>query len=276
MAASGHAPTASEYFQHHLQNLTHPIGDGPFWVLNLDTIVVSLIVGILGFGFLFYVARKATAKTPNRVQAAIEILFEMVENQAKQIVPDHDRSILAPLALTLFFWIFTMNAMDFVPVDLLPKITQQFGIDYFKAVPTADLNTTFALSLSVVVAIIFFSIKVKGVGGYVHELLAAPFGGNPLLWIPNLLMNIIELFSKALSLGMRLFCNMYAGELVFLLIALLGGAISTISAGAVVLFLGQVVLESAWAIFHILIILLQAYIFMMLSVIYIGLAHESH
>ena len=276
MAATEHAPTASEYFQHHLQNLMHPIGDGPFWVLNIDTIIVSLIVGVLAFGFLYVMSRRVHAGVPGRTQAIVELLIEMVDNQVKQVIPGHDRTILGPMALTIFFWVLTMNAMDFLPVDLLPLLLGKVGVNYFKGVPTADLNTTFGVSLSVMLSIIFFSIKVKGGRGYIHELIAAPFGGNPLLWIPNLMMNIIELLSKPLSLGMRLFCNMYAGELVFLLIALLGGAVTTVSGGAVALMVSQVILESAWAIFHILIIFLQAYIFMMLSIIYVGLAHDSH
>ena len=277
MATAENAQTASGYFQHHLHNLTWPFETlgGGFWTIHIDTIVVSLVVGALGFGFLFFVSRKINSGVPTRTQALVEVLIEMVEGQAKQVVPDHDRSILGPLALTVFFWVFTMNATDFLPVDLLPELFKLFGVDYFKGVPTADLNTTFAISLSVMFSIIFFSLKVKGVGGYIHELTGAPFGGNPLLWIPNILMNIIELLSKPLSLGMRLFCNMYAGELVFLLIALLGGAF-TLSATGVTLFVAQVILDAAWAIFHILIIFLQAYIFMMLSIIYIGLAHDSH
>lgn len=275
MAADAAPATASEYFTHHLQNLTYPIGEGPFWVLNLDTLVVSTIIAIVGFGFLFFVARRINAGVPTRTQAAIEMLVEMVEEQVEQVIGDHDRSIVAPLAMTIFYWVFLMNAMDFLPVDLLPKILAACGVHYFKGVPTADLNTTFGISLSVMLSIVFFSFKVKGATGYIHELLSAPFGPNPLLWIANFVMNLVELLSKPLSLGMRLFCNMYAGELVFLLIALLGAAF-TASATGVSLFVAQVLLDTAWAIFHILIILLQAYIFMMLSIIYIGLAHESH
>ena len=276
MAAPGHELTSSEYFQHHLQNLTWQFGDNPFWTLNVDTIVVAVLVGIIGFGCLFLISRKVHSGVPGRAQAILEVLVEMVESEAKAVVPHHDRSILGPFALTIFFWVVTMNATDFLPVDLLPEILKLFGVNYFKAVPTADVNGTFGISISVMLAIIFFSIKVKGIGGYAHELIASPFGGNPLLWIANFAMNVIELLSKPLSLGMRLFCNMYAGELVFLLIALLGGAVHALSPGSVVLFVGQVILDSAWAIFHILIIFLQAYIFMMLSIIYVGLAHEGH
>ena len=272
----GHAPTASEYFQHHLQNLTVSIGDSPFWTINLDTLILSILLGVVGFAFLYFVSRGINAGVPTRRQAAVEFLVDWVDREVKGVISGHDRSMLGPLALTIFFWVVIMNAMDFLPVDLLPAILEFFGVGHFRAVPTADMNATFGISISVMFAIIFFSIKVKGPGGYIHELTSAPFGGNPLLWIPNFLMNLVELLSKPLSLGMRLFCNMYAGELVFLLIALLGGAISSLSASSVAMLIGHVILGSAWAIFHILIIVLQAYIFMMLTIIYIGLAHESH
>jgi len=271
----GHAPTAGEYFQHHLQNLSVSIGDSAFWTLNLDTIFLSILLGIVGFGFLYFIARGIRPGVPTRRQAAVEFLVDWVDREVKAVIGHHDRSILGPLALTIFFWVVLMNAMDFLPVDLLPEILKHAGIGHFKAVPTADLNATLGISLSVGLAIIFFSFKIKGVGGYTHELLGAPFGSNILLWVPNFLMNVIELLSKSFSLAMRLFCNMYAGELVFLLIALLGGAAS-ISVGGLALGFGHVVLGAAWAIFHILIIVLQAYIFMMLTIIYVGLAHETH
>lgn len=272
----GHAPTAGEYFQHHLTSLTVQIGDSPFWTINLDTLFLSILIGVVGFGFLYWIVRGVNAGVPTRRQAAVEYLVEWVDGEVKEVLGGHDRSLLGPLALTIFFWVVLMNAMDFLPVDLLPEILKLCGVGYFRVVPTADLNVTLGIGLSVMISIIFFSFKIKGSGGYIHELVSAPFGGNPLLWIPNFLMNVIELLSKPLSLGMRLFCNMYAGELVFLLIALLGGAVSSVSAGGFLMILGHVILGSAWAIFHILIILLQAYIFMMLTIIYIGLAHESH
>jgi F-type H+-transporting ATPase subunit a len=210
-------------------------------------------------------------------------VVEFVDGQIREVFHG-DRSFLAPLALTIFMWVFFMNAMDLLPLDLPGVIAHHvLGLEeyHWRAVPSADINTTFAMSLTVLVFVIFYSLKAKGAGGYLHELFAAPFGANPLLWIPNFLLNMVELLAKPVSLAMRLFGNMYAGELVFMLIALLGFAVggavhsgSLLGAGAG--FIGQVLMGSAWAIFHILIILLQAFIFMVLTVVYISMAHEHH
>jgi F-type H+-transporting ATPase subunit a len=220
---------------------------------------------------MFKAARRATSGVPGRFQAAVEIVVEMVEDQSKAIVHGN-RAFIAPLALTVFVWVLLMNSMDFLPVDLFATILRQFGLGemHLRVVPTADLNGTLGMALGVFALMLFYNIKIKGVGGFVHELFCAPFGAHPLLWIPNLGLNIIEFVAKTVSLGMRLFGNMYAGELIFLLIALLGSTATWWGFGM------HVVAGSIWAIFHIMIVLLQAFIFMMLTLVYVGQAHEGH
>ena len=287
MAVDANAPTASEYIRHHLQHLQNikqkSIID--FSVVNLDSIAVSVILGAV-FLFLFWIAaRKATSGVPGRFQAAVEMMVEMVDNQAKANIHNaQSRKFIAPLALTVFVWIFLMNAMDMLPVDLLPVLWQGATGDhhaYLRVVPTADLSTTLGLSSAVLILCFFYSVKIKGAGGWAHELVTAPFGTskNPIfaviLGVVNLLMQIIEYVAKTVSHGMRLFGNMYAGELVFMLIALMGGA-AAMSLSGVLLPVGHIIAGSIWAIFHILIITLQAFIFMMLTLIYLGQAHEAH
>ncbi|MNV32117.1 ATP synthase subunit a [compost metagenome] len=287
MAADAHAPTASEYIVHHLQHLQNikqtSIID--FSVVNYDSVIVGLIVGALTLFVLWLAARKATAGVPGRFQAAVELLVEMVDNQAKANIHNAEsRKFIAPLALTVFVWIFMMNAMDLLPVDLLPVLWQGAtgdGHAYLRVVPTADLSTTLGLSSAVLLLCFWYSVKIKGAGGWAHELVTAPFGTskNPvfavILGVVNLLMQIIEYVAKTVSHGMRLFGNMYAGELVFMLIALMGGA-AAMSLSGVLLPVGHIIAGSIWAIFHILIITLQAFIFMMLTLIYLGQAHEAH
>lgn len=263
--AAGQAPqSASEYISHHLTNLT--VGEG-FWTFNLDTIVMSWVTGIIGIGLFYLVARRATTEVPGKLQGFVELVVEFIDDTVKSMFPG-DRKFLAPLALTLFVWILVMNLMDLIPVDFVAKGSETLGAHNWKAVPTSDLNTTFALSLTVFLLTIFFSFKAKGAGGFFHELFTAPFGSNPLFWIPNFVLNVIEYLSKPVSLAMRLFGNMYAGELIFILLALLGTSWTWM--------LPSAVLYTGWAIFHILIIVLQAFIFMVLSVVYIALAHEHH
>ena len=284
MAAEGHAPTAGEYIVHHLQHLQNQKQTAvvDFSVFNLDSIFWSILIGVVGCWLLWRAARNATSGVPGRFQAAVEFLVEMVDTQAKGIVHNaKSRKLVAPLALTVFVWIFLLNAMDLLPVDLLPWITERMGIPYQRVVPTADLSVTMGLSLSVLLVCLAYNVKIKGVGGWAHELVSAPFGSskNPLvailLGVVNLAMQLIEFVAKTVSHGMRLFGNMYAGELIFMLIALLGGAF-TLSAGGFALALLHVVAGSAWAIFHILIITLQAFVFMMLTLVYVGQAHDSH
>ncbi len=221
-------------------------------------------------------AARATSGVPGRFQAAVEIIVEMVSDQAKGIVHSpKSREFVAPLALTVFVWIFLMNAMDLLPVDLLPLIGNAVGIHYMRVVPTADLNATLGMSSAVLLLCLYYSVKIKGLGHWVHELFTAPFGAHPLLWPVNFAMQLIEFLAKTVSHGMRLFGNMYAGELIFMLIALMGAAwAGTVGTG--LLWIGGVIAGTLWAIFHILIITLQAFIFMMLTLVYVGQAHESH
>ena len=287
MAAEANAPTASEYIVHHLQHLQNiqqtSIID--MSVINYDSVVVSVLVGFLGIFIFWLAARKATSGVPGRFQGAVEMMVEMVDNQAKANIHNAEsRKFIAPLALTVFVWIFLMNAIDLLPVDLLPVLWQVATGDshaYLRVVPTADLSTTLGLSTAVLILCLYYSVKIKGMGGWAHELVTAPFGTskNPvyalILGVVNLLMQVIEYVAKTVSHGMRLFGNMYAGELVFMLIALMGGA-AAMSLSGVLLPVGHIIAGSIWAIFHILIITLQAFIFMMLTLIYLGQAHEAH
>jgi F-type H+-transporting ATPase subunit a len=268
--ASGTELTPSEYIQHHLTFLTHPHGEGGFWSVNIDSIVTAVILGVVGLGAIWWVVRGATAGVPNRRQAFIELLIEFIDDQVKGIFHHGDRNkFVAPAALTVFVWVVLMNAMDFLPADLVGLGTHHVSEHGFRYVPTADVNTTFALSLSVWLLMIGFAIAAKGVGGFIHELFCAPFGSNPLLWPANFLFNCVEYISKPLSHSLRLFGNMYAGEILFLLLWMWA---ATGLAGTI---FGSI-LGLGWAIFHILIVLLQAYIFMMLTVVYISMAHEHH
>ena len=281
-----HGPTAGEYIVHHLTHLQNKPMAGviDFSVYNIDSIFWSVLLGVVASFFLWRAARGATAHAPGRFQAAVEILVEMVDSQAKGIIHNAEsRKMVAPLALTVFVWIFLMNAMDLFPVDLFPKIWEIiYGANggdahhaYMRVVPSADLSTTLGLSTSVLLVCVFYNIKIKGIGGWVHELFCAPFGAHPLLWPVNFIMQMIECAAKTVSHGMRLFGNMYAGELVFMLIALMGGAAAATLPG-VLLPLGHVIAGSVWAIFHIMIITLQAFIFMMLTLVYVGQAHDAH
>ena len=281
MAAEGTAqgPTAGEYIIHHLQHLQnqHPQGPADFSVINWDSTFFTIVIGVVGCWLLWLAARKATSGVPGRFQAAVELLVEMVDSQAKGIVHNaQSRKLVAPLALTVFVWIFLLNAMDLLPVDLLPYIGEHvFGLEHLRVVPTADLSITMGLSLGVLVVCLIYNVKIKGAGGWAHELIAAPFGDKWFLWPVNLLMQVIEFVAKTVSHGMRLFGNMYAGELIFMLIALMGGAFALTATG-ILLTLGHIVAGSVWAIFHILIITLQAFVFMMLTLVYVGQAHDSH
>jgi F-type H+-transporting ATPase subunit a len=271
------APTAGEYIIHHLHHLQAG-GHGGFWTFNVDSIFWSLLMGLLGVLVLRSVAKTVTSGVPGRLQAAVEFLVEMVDSQAKGIVHNAEsRKMVAPLALTVFIWIVLMNAMDFLPVDLLPLAWQTITGNphaYMRVVPTADLSVTMALSITVLLICIFYNVKIKGAGGWLHEMLAAPFGDKVFLYPFNFIFQLIEFVAKTVSHGMRLFGNMYAGELIFMLIALMGSAF--FSAIGIPLAIGHVVAGTAWAIFHILIVVLQAFVFMMLTLVYVGQAHDKH
>jgi F-type H+-transporting ATPase subunit a len=282
--AAAHAPTSGEYIKHHLGHnaSAHQHGAFDLSVLHYDTIFWSISLAILAGFLLWLAARKATSGVPTRFQGAVESIVELVEDQSKAIVHG-DRSFIAPLALTVFVWVFLMNSMDFLPVDTFAALFRWMGIvghdgaePHFRIVPTADLNGTFGMALVIFGCMIYYNLKIKGLGGFIHELFCAPFGAHPALWIFNLGLNIIEFAAKTVSLAMRLFGNMFAGELIFLLIALLGATWTGFTAQSVMLAGLQVAAGSVWAIFHILIVLLQAFIFMMLTLVYIGQAHEGH
>ena len=273
MAEGSNALTAPEYIVHHLAHL-NTSGSAQknivdFSIINIDTVVWSVVLGLLMCLLLYRAARAVQVGAPGRFVGAFEALVEFVDEQARSIVHG-DIRMIAPLALTVFIWIFLMNAMDLLPVDLLPWVGQLFGIHYLRVVPTADLNATLAMSSVVLGASIYYGIKIKHPKGFVKELFSAPFGSNIIVAPFNFLLNIIEYLAKTVSLGMRLFGNMYAGELLFMLIALLGAAATWWGASL------HFVAGLGWAIFHILIITLQAFIFMMLSLVYIGQAHEGH
>lgn len=289
MSTGANGPTAGEYIQHHLQHLQKDFSFQSvkqtsivdFSLFNFDSLFFSTLLGLLTVWILWMGARRATSGVPGRWQAAIEMLVELVDNQAKSVIHNAaSRRFVGPLALVVFLWIFLMNAMDMIPVDFLPQIWHTAGPalgfkDYLRIVPTADLSTTLGMSTMVLLLCIFYNIKIKGLGGWGHELIAAPFGDHWALWPFNFMMQMIEFIAKTVSHGMRLFGNMFAGELVFMLIALMGGGWA-LSATGVGLAIGHVIAGTVWTLFHILVIVLQAFIFMMLTLIYIGQAHDAH
>lgn len=262
--------TPTKYIDHHLSFFATPVGDGSFWVVHIDTLVTAALLGIVAFGFLWWVVRGATSGVPTKRQAFVELAIEFIDDQVKGVFHGDRHSFVAPAALTVFVWVLLMNAMDFLPVDIMAAFYEHvLHLHKWRSVPTADVNTTFALALSVWFLMIFYSIKVKGAGGWIHELFCSPFGSNPLLWPFNLLFNAVEYISKPLSHSLRLYGNMYAGEIIFLL---LGMWAATGAAGTFF----SAILGLGWSIFHILIVVLQAFIFMMLTVVYLSMAHESH
>jgi len=271
LAAGGEGPkTPSDYITHHLthmaKDLTPNVRGDSFMAIHMDTMVMSFLLGLLMMFGMWVATRRATAGVPGKWQAFVEIVLEFLHGQAKDAYHGSSK-LVTPIAITLFCWILMMNAMDFIPVDFIAKGTELLGLHNWRPVPTADVNATLAMSITVFFLMIFFAIRAKGIGGFIHELLTAPFGGW--MWPANLLLNFVELLSKPVSLAMRLFGNMYGGEIVFLLIWLLA------SAG----FVGAIassVFGLAWGLFHILIVILQAFIFMMLSVVYLSLMEEHH
>ena len=288
---AGESMSAADYIKHHLQSLTSlsdvSKGQGlqniaDFSFINLDSLFIAAFLAVLGSLAMLYAARKATPGVPGRFQAAIEILFEFIDNLCKGIIHnEQSRKTVAPLGLALFVWIVLMNTMDLLPVDLLPWIWQHVTGNHhalLRVVPTADLNITLGMSIGVLLTCFLFNIKIKGLGGWIHELFAAPFG----IWLApfNFILNLVEFSSKTISHGMRLFGNMYAGELVFLLIAMLGGAWAMPGEAVTwidpVLAFFHILAGFIWAVFHILVIVLQAFIFVALAFVYIGQAHSSH
>jgi len=345
MAGGSENLTTGDYITHHLQNLTfgkHPDGEWGlahsaaeakamgFWAFHVDTMLWSVLLGLIFYLLFRNVAKKANSGVPSRFQSAIEMIVEFVDNSVRETFHGTSKFI-APLALTLFVWIFFMNFMDLIPVDWLPWVAGKAGIHYQKVVPTTDVNATMGMSLTVFVMIIFFSIKVKGVGGFIAELTGQPFAakgvvGKAVFFVPNLLLELVALLAKPISLGLRLFGNLYAGELIFILIALVftagSGLVATglssvfgehipawfwvVATAAVFLtlwlnikgklamkqtlwlllaemllvgglaFLGGQLMHFGWAVFHLIVITLQAFIFMMLTIVYLAMAHEHH
>ncbi|HAY27415.1 MAG TPA: F0F1 ATP synthase subunit A [Candidatus Accumulibacter phosphatis] len=254
--ASGEPLTSSAYIVHHLTNLT--VGQG-FWALHLDSLIVSGLLGLVAFVGMAMLARNATPGVPGKMQTFVEMLVSFIDQQVKDTY--HGKSpLVTPMAITIFVWVLLMNSMDLIPVDFVPMLLGLAGVPYFKIVPTTDPNLTFGMSLSVFVVMIVMGFKVKGFGGFMHEVFTVPFGAK--MAPVNLLFRLIEDIAKPISLSLRLFGNMYAGEMVFILIALLG--------------LWQLPLALPWALFHILIITLQAFVFMMLTIVYLSMASESH
>jgi len=273
--------SASQYIQHHLQNLTwgrHPDGSWGFahgaeeaqamgfWAIHVDSMLWSVLLGVVFLVLFGSAARRATSGVPGRFQNAIESIVEWVDSSVRDSFHAKNRMI-APLALTLFVWIFFMNLMDLVPVDWIPGLAMLAGVEYQRVVPTADVNVPMGMAIAVFAMILYFSIRIKGITGFLGELTLHPFEAkNPILkvlFVPvNLILEGVALLAKPISLGLRLFGNLYAGELIFILIALLG--------------YWQLPLHFGWAVFHLLVIILQAYIFMMLTVVYLSMAHETH
>ncbi len=264
MAATGEALTPQGYIQHHLTNLN--VGEG-FWAWHIDSLFFSVGLGVLFLWLFRSVAKKATTGVPGKLQCFVEMIVEFVDNSVKETFHGKN-ALIAPLALTIFVWIFMMNFMDMIPVDWLPELGMALGVPYLRVVPTTDLNITFSLALGVFVLIIYYSIRVKGVSGFVKELTLQPFNHKAMIPV-NLLLESVTLIAKPISLALRLFGNLYAGELIFILIALMYGTNLALSALGVSLQLG-------WLIFHILVITLQAFIFMMLTIVYLSMAHEDH
>lgn len=279
--------TTSAYIKHHLQNLTCSIQEGHFhcahtaeeakamgfWAFNMDTLLVSLVLGLV-FLFLFSrVAKRINADAPSGMQNFVEWVVEFIDSSVRGSFSGRS-ALIAPLALSIFAWIFLMNLMDLVPIDYVSLITQPMGIGHFKLVPTTDPNATIGMAIGVFLLVLFFSIKVKGLTGFAGELTLQPFGkfGLPV----NLFLEGVNLIAKPVSLALRLFGNMYAGEMIFILIALMGASWVSFSFSSTLLFSSQIILSLGWAIFHILIVTLQAFIFMTLTIVYLDMAHQEH
>ena len=282
------ATNSTDYIKHHLQNLTfgqYPDGswglahnakeaaDMGFWAIHLDTMFWSVLLGVIFLWSFRRAAIGATAGVPKGFLNFVEWIIEFVDENVRSSF-SHKNDLIAPLALTLFVWVLLMNTMDLVPVDWIPQIAHLMGLEYMKVVPTTDPNATFGLALGIFALTLFYSIKVKGVGGFASELTMQPFQASSpvlkILFIPaNFFLEFVSLISKPVSLSLRLFGNLFAGEMIFILIALL-------FSGGTVLFIAGGILQLAWAIFHILIVLLQAFIFMTLTVVYLEMAHSHH
>jgi F-type H+-transporting ATPase subunit a len=295
MANETEALSSSGYIEHHLLNLTCGMQDGHltcahdaegvkslgFWAFNVDTLVVSFVLGALFLLLFRGVARKATEGVPTGAQNFVEWIIEFIDSSVRGSFTAKN-NLVAPLALTIFIWIFLMNFMDLIPIDFGPQFAQKLGVGHFRFVPTTDPNATFGMALGVFLLVLFYSVKMKGAGGFFAELAFQPFQNKNIvfktIFLPiNLLLEGVNLIAKPISLSLRLFGNMYAGEMIFILIALMGGAwAGNFTAGYATLFGSQVLLSLGWGIFHILIVTLQAFIFMTLTIVYLDMAHQEH
>jgi len=264
------AQTSNEYIVHHLTNLKR--GEG-FWTFNVDSIFFSVLLALVFIGFFGYVARKVKIGAPSKAQLFVEVMVDFVDTQVRDTFHGTSK-LIAPLALTIFCWILLFNFMDLVPVDLLPLIGSKAGLSHLKVVPSTDPNITLGMSVTVFLLTMFYSFKMKGFGGFTWELLTHPFGK----WMMpfNLLLNLIEYLARPVSQGLRLYGNLYAGEMIFLLLAVLGGSFAVNSIGGILGMLAQLVLGTACGLFHILVIPLQAFIFMVLTIVYLAQAHDTH
>jgi len=278
--AAEHGRSPTDYIVHHMTH--NSVGQG-FWTWHVDTLVMSAATAAFVALLLWLGARRASIAAPSGLLGFVEFIYEFVDGKVGEIYHGSSRGFLTALAFTLFTWIVAMNTMDLLPLDLPAFVAGAAGHEhaFWRVLPTADLNGTIAMALVVLFLVIAYAIRAKGLGGYLHEWIAAPFGNHWALWIPNLVLNAVELLAKPVSLGMRLFGNMFAGELLFMLIALLGLVAGEhlsglLGIGPAAAFLGQVVFGASWAIFHILIVLLQAYIFMVLPIVYISMAEQHH
>ncbi|MBI2286655.1 MAG: F0F1 ATP synthase subunit A [Nitrosomonadales bacterium] len=285
---SSEAHTSADYIKHHLQNLTYgQLPDGTwgiahsaeeakamgFWALNLDTFIMSLLLGAAVMFMFRSVAKSAASGIPGGLQNFCEWSLEFIDSSVRGSFSGKN-NMVGPLALTIFFWVLSMNLMDLVPIDYIPLLMSALGVPFFKIVPSTDPNATFGMAIGVFLLVLYYSIKMKGLGGFTRELTLQPFGkwGMPV----NLLLEGVNLIAKPISLALRLFGNMYAGEMIFILIALMGGAWAGMSMGSTTLYGSQILLSLGWAIFHILIVTLQAFIFMTLTVVYMDMAHQEH
>src|SRR2546421_431156 len=285
MAAAENAPSATEYILHHLTFLSNkaPQGIVDFSVINYDTVFFSVLLAVVFGGSFYLAARTATAGVPGKFQNFVEMIVEFVDNQVRDSFHGTSK-LIAPLALTIFCWVFLFNFMDLVPVDLMPTLARGVGVEHLKVVPSTDLNATFALSLTVFILIVYYSLRMKGVVGFISELTLQPFNtknvfAQALLVPVNFILESVTFLARPVSLSLRLFGNLYAGEMIFLLLALLTlssgfGGLATV--GGWWWTVVQIVFALAWAIFHLLVITLQAFIFMVLTIVYLSMAHEHH
>lgn len=271
------------YIEHHLKNNTYELVEGSaFWTVNLDSVFYTILTAVVFLVFFGSIARNVKSGVPSKTQNFVEMIINFVNEQVKDIF-HYESKVVAPLALSIFVWVFLMNFMDLVPVDMLPAAGHAIGIEYMRVVPSTDLNITFGLAIGVILLVLYYNFTKKGPVGYAKEYFGHPFeASNPvvklILVLPNMLLNTVETVAKPISLGLRLFGNLYAGELIFMLIAVftLGyGLEQLLSFGGIIMVIGQFLLGLLWALFHILIITLQAFIFMMLSVVYLSQSHDT-